>query len=43
MQKYSVKFLQTESKDISKLSFTTIKYTSFQVYKVGSIYKNPLT
>ena len=41
MQKYLIKFLQTESKSTSKPSFTMIKLASFQGYKFSSIYENP--
>jgi hypothetical protein len=43
MQKYSIKFPKTESKNTSKPSFTTIKEASFQGCRDGSIYKNPST
>jgi hypothetical protein len=36
------KILANQSKKTSKSSFTSIKQASFQGYKVGSIYKNPV-
>jgi hypothetical protein len=38
MQKYSIKFLQTESKNTSKQSLTTIKKASSQECRDDSIY-----
>jgi hypothetical protein len=37
-----IKFLQTESKNISKPPLITIKLASSQGCKVGFIYENPL-
>jgi hypothetical protein len=41
MQKYSIKFSQTEFKNILKESSIMIKYPSSQGYRDGSIYRNP--
>jgi hypothetical protein len=40
-EKYSRKYSQTKSKNISKTSFTMIKWASSQKCKDGSLYKIP--
>ena len=42
MQKNSIKFLQTKSKNTSKWSFTTIKQASSKKCRDNSTYRNPL-
>jgi hypothetical protein len=41
MEKYSIKFLLTESKNTSKQSSILTKEVSFQRYRDGVIYGNP--
>jgi hypothetical protein len=41
MQKYSIKFSLTESKNTSKQSSFMIKQASFQGFRDGLIYRNP--
>jgi hypothetical protein len=41
MQKYSIKFLPTESKNTSQPSFTMVKEASSQGCRDGSLYRNP--